>query len=211
MSHYLVDIHSPSFPASKIIDVVEAPSGSSLTNGGAVIRVPDYIQVQDPTDTLDLVAKKYTGFLAYYAGFSYVTYDALLDTVGINLADPSIKGVFGERGVISLPGTADGGGNFNSTLVTLGGAPPTQAVILWEAYSITVDDLASTRLHRTYNEEPASDVRCDVSFDNGVNWNTVSEGVVFNIPLIAQGVDFLIRFINLSADRRYIGSWALIT
>jgi len=209
MSHYLVDIHSPSFPMSRILDVVEAPMGTSPMNGGGVIRVPDYIQVQDPTNTMDLVAKKYAGLLAYYAGFSYVTYDDFLDIAGIDLTAPLLRGIFGERGAVSIFEVGSAGALFSTTSM-LSGPAPTQAVITWETYSVAVSDLALARLQRTYTEEPASDLTCEVSFDNGVNWYTVSDGAVFNIPLIGQGTDFKIRFANTAGSRRYVGSWAVI-
>ena len=209
MSHYLVDTHNPSFPSARIVDVVEAPAGTSPMNGGGVIRVPDYIQVQDPSDTPDLITKKYAGLLAYYAGFSYITYDDFLDVAGIDLTAPLLRGIFGDRGAVSIFDVGSAGALFSTTSV-LSGAAPTQAIITWETYSVAVSDLALARLQRTYTEEPAGDLTCEVSFDNGVNWYTVIDGAVFSIPVIGQGTDFKIRFTNTVGSRRYLGSWAVI-
>lgn len=206
-SYYLIDLHTNPFANSRILDVVETTSGSALMSGGCVVRVPDYVGVKDPTSLADLLAKKATGILAYYAGFSYITYDDLTDTTGIDLGSATIQGIFGQRGSVSLPAMT---GRFESKKSVLSGAAPSQAFVTWEAYTVTVDDPADGLTTRTYTEVPSSSLSCEVSFDDGANYYAATDGNIVNVPMMGQGTDFRIRFDNTSSDRVYVGSWAVI-
>ena len=206
-SYYLIDLHTNPFANSRILDVMETTSGSTLMSGGCIVRVPDYVGVKDPADFPDLLAKKATGILAYYAGFPYITYDDLTDTTGIDLASGTIKGFFGDRGSVSLSPMT---GRFESKKSTLSGAAPSQAFVLWEAYTSTVDNPADALATRTYTEAPASSLTCQVSFDDGGHYYAATDGNVVNTPAMGQGTDFLIRLLNPSSDRVYLGSWAVI-
>lgn len=202
-AHYLVDqFHSPILNSS-LIDVKNEPSGQSLVNGTFVVRVPDQVSVQNPSDLNDLLNKKYAGLLASLAGFTVVVFDDLLDATGVSTANSSLVKL-GERSTVALGAT----GVFQSNTVALSGAPD-QAVVTWETFTYTDADDKQDRLQRTYVEADPDDYTCDVSFDNGANFNSVTDGGVVSIPVPQQGTNFIIRFTNGGAAS-FIGSWALI-
>lgn len=211
-THYLMDLHSSVIGASRPLDVQEQGANPTLLNGGFVIRVPDYISVQNPIDASDLTSKKSLGLLAYYAGFTYVTYDGLLDTADVDFTEPTLKGKFGERNNICLPPVgAAPPGRFQSTVAVLSGPAPSQVIVTWEVYRVVLADPALDRALLTYVEEPASSLTCEVTFDNWVNDYTATDGAVLNVPPIGQGTNFSIRLSNPSTtDHLYVGSWAVI-
>ena len=207
-AHYLVDIHANPLSGARILDVTEPTGGQSLMNGGHVIRVPDYISVQDPVDVADLVMKKYQGMLAYYAGFPYVTFDDLLDSAYIDFAYGGLKGSFGDRGAVWLPP----GGELRTVSVPLSGLAPTHAVVTWEAFSTQYTDPSSGRALRTYVEESTGpgNFSCQVSFDGGTHFYPTTDGEVLSIPLAGQGLNFKLSLTNVSSQRLNIGSWAVV-
>jgi len=209
-AHYLVDLFgSAAFPVNvSLIDVREPDLGQSLANGCMVVRVPDYIQVVRPTDLADLLYQKYTGLLAFYAGFANVAADDLIDPTHINLA-ASVGIRTGKRNTVCIANS----GNLRSNVYSLLPAPaPTVAVITWEVFEYVDTDPKTGMYEREYKEASASEFTCLVSFDNGVNWNAVVSEGVFNVPVGQQGTDFIIRFTNASAPGRelFLGSWAVI-
>lgn len=217
-THYLVDTHVTPFSAAgnpRILDVIEASGGTSPMVGGLTIRVPDYVPIQPPTTVFTpgtgLLARKYQGLLAYYAGFPYITYDDLTDLSGVNFAS-STRGYFGNRGEVSIAP----GGSFVSTVVTLSGTAPSQAIVTWEAYTVTTAPLENQRdlrTARTYTEVPASTLDCVTSFNEGdpsVEYYGATDGNVLNIPAIGQGTSFSIRLSNPSSSRVWLGGWAVI-
>lgn len=214
-SYYLIDLHTNPLSSSRILDVAETTTlvGSSTPmNGGTIVRVPDYVGVKDPTNVTTLLSQKYAGLLAYYAGFTYVTYDDLLDAADVDFTEPTLKGKFGDRNCIVLP--PDFGviaGRFQSTVAALSGPAPSQAIITWEVYRVVLADPATDRAVLTYVEMPASSFTCNVTFNNGVTAYPATDGAVLNIPPIGQGTQFAIRLTNTSTtDDLYVGSWAVI-
>lgn len=208
-SYYHIDIHTNPLANSRIVDVVESVTGSTTLSGSCVVRVPDYVGVKDPVDLPDLITKKYLGLLAFYAGFQYITYDDLLEAADVDFAAPGLRGLFGERGSISIPPNSMGG-QFESITTVLSGAAPTQAVLAWEAYHLNVSDPSGSRLQRVYQEASASDLTCQVSFNGGATYLSATDGTVLSIPVLSQGTNFRIRFVNASGNRVYIGSWAVL-
>jgi hypothetical protein len=207
-ANYLINIHANPLAGARILDVTEPTGGQSLLNGGQVIRVPDYISVQDPTNVTDLITKKYQGLLAFYAGFSFITFDTLLDSTFIDFAYPNLKGSFGDRGAVWLPA----GGELRTVMVPLAGAPPTQAIVTWEAYSVQYTDPKTDRVLRTYVEESTGpgNFTCQVSFDNGANFYSTTDGAILNIPVLGMGTSFILSLVNVSGQRLNIGSWAVV-
>ena len=206
--HYLTDPFANPLASSKIIDTKQATLGASVTNGAFVVRVPDGIRLSaTPVDLVDLLSKKYQGLLAFYAGFTTIFYDPLMDTTDLNLAYAGTKGFFGERGTVKL----SPGGAVQSVNVPLGSSP-TQAIVTWEVFQYAEVDPTYGLLERTYTEvsAPPGNTTCEVSFDNGVTFTATTDGSVLNIPVLAQGPNFRIRLTNAAADPLFIGSWALI-
>lgn len=209
-AHYLVDLFNPTVGNSELIDVRNPPDGESLINGSFIVRVPGGVSVKNPTDLTDLITKKYTGLLAFYAGFTDIIFDDQLDATGVNAAN-SVGVLLGGR---LTNGLREPGANptlLESVPVALGGSP-TQALITWECFELQDSDVAGARFERTYVEVSAGAYTCEVSFDNGVNFNSTMDGAVLSIPVPEQGSDFIIRFVNVSGTpaKTFIGSWAVI-
>lgn len=209
-THYLVDLYGNPMSTASIIDVREPTNLQTITNGTFVIRVPDGAQIQRPTPTnlSALITAKFAGLLAFYAGFTRITFDDLIDPSGIDTSAPSTAGTFGQRGSIQLyPG-----GVLTSVVTPLTGGAPAQVVITWETFTLTSSDPKTDRFQRTYTEIPSSpsNVTCQVSFNGGVTFTAAMDGAVLNIPVPAQGTNFVIKLTNTSTGRLGIGSWAVI-
>lgn len=208
-THYLVDLHDNPIATARINDVNVPLDGRSLCNGSFVVRVPPGVSVQDPANLADLKTKKYAGLLVWYAGFTTLDYDDLLDAVSVDMTDPQTAGKFGERATIGL----NPGARLTSAVVPLSGAAPTQAVVTWETFEYEDVDSSSSRLLRSYHElDPDPVTSCEVSFDGGLNFIAVTDGDggVVNIPLGMMGTNFIIRITNTSSQVVMIGSWAVI-
>jgi len=186
---YLIDGHNAVLANSEINDTIPLETGETqLINGSFAIRVP---------------------FVAFFPGFTYIDYDDGLDATGWD-ATLTQGARLGSRMTTSF---AAGGGS-TSTLITLTGSAPTTVIVVWEVYEVTrpasSDDPKDGVFTRLYTEGDAVDFVCEVTFDNGVSWNTVVDGVLFAIPLADQGTQFKIRFTNSTGDRKWIGSWAVL-
>lgn len=203
---YVVDMFGQPFSSAKILDVRGGPN--AVLNGGVIVRVPDYISVQDPADVTDLLTKKHQGMLAYYAGYTNVTYDDLMDLVNVDTAALNVAGNFGLRNNVSIAPLK----LFRSSVVALTGPAPAQAVFTWETYSVQTSDPATGRVEQTYVEESSSvsTFMCSVSFDNGAHWYSTWDGALLNIPVVGQGTQFLIEFENMPGRPLRVGSWAVL-
>lgn len=209
-THYLIDTHASPFSAAndpRILDVVVSKDGTSQMNGGIVISVPDYVAVRDPvgvfTPTTGLLDQKYTGLLAHYAGFVYVTHDDMLTADGI---DGSVsQGRFGQRGTNSLAPLE----TVHNLLVGLSSSPAI-AILNWEVFAVDLENDAKGLTVRTYREVEPTALACMVSFNGGADWNTASSGSVLLIPSGARGDQFLIRLTNTSSNRVWLGGWSVI-
>jgi hypothetical protein len=202
---YLIDRHGSPVTSANILDVQD--STMPVLSGRFVVKVPDGIPIVQPTDLGDLLTKKAQGYLLFYAGFTRVTYDDLLDTTHVDAA--SSKGLItGERSTLVL----QPGGILQSTVVPLTGSAPSQAFITWDTYNYVETDSATTLYVRQYNELPStpSNVTCSASFDGGVNFNATTDGAVLNVPVPQQGTNFIIRLTNTSTSRLSIGSWTVV-
>jgi len=201
---YLIDRHGSPVTSASILDVQE--STMPVLSGRFVVKVPDGVPIVQPTNLGDLLTKKAQGFLLFYAGFTRVTYDDLLDTTHVNTG-ASAGLVTGERSTLVL----QPGGLLQSTVVPLTGSAPTQALITWDTFNYVETDSASTLYVRQYNElsSTPSNVTCSVSFD-GVNFNATTDSAVLNIPVPQQGTNFIIRLTNTSTSRLSIGSWTVV-
>ena len=202
---YLIDAHNPILANSEINDTIPLEAGDSLpVTGSFPVNVPFGTPVDgNPTDLTDLITKKFSGLLAYYPGFTYVDYEDGLDATGW---DTTVGQGFklGERMSTFLIGSG-----FTSNAVALTGAAPSEVIVTWELYELTKSNPKDGLLTREYQESDATDCTVEVSFNGGSTWNSVTDGVLFPVPLIDQGTSFLIRFQALVAERG-IGSWAVL-
>lgn len=206
-AHYLIDLFGNPVGTASIIDVRDPTNAQSVINGCFVVRLPDGVPVNKPTTFNDLITKKYQGMLAFYAGFTRLTRDDLVDASGIDLANSS--GIaMGQRASISLAP----GGIFQSVVVPLTGGVASQFVITWETFQFTDADPATDRFQRTYVEVPSSpsNVTCSVSFNSGGSFNATTDGNVITVLPADQGTNFVLRLTNASSGRLYLGSWAIV-
>lgn len=203
---YLFDAHDNVLANSGVDDTI-AGSGSGVPiNGSFVVRVADDVRLDgDPPATLaDLMTQKYAGLLANYPGFSYIVYDEMTDATGFSVPS-SVGSTFGSRGTISIYPT----GQAETVTVALA-TTPSECVVTWEAYAITNTDPLDDRFIREYVDRPASDLGIQASFDNGVNFTSVTDGALHAIAPGVQGNQLVLRVTNALGVRRWLGSWAVI-
>lgn len=210
-TYYLIDATTSPIANSEINNVTTTPGGTVVLGGNFVVRVPDGVSLgpDNPTDLTDLENKKYAGLLAFYAGYTRIAFDSLLDATGVNAAT-STQVVLGERSTIRLLGY--GGNLFESNPVVLSGGAPSQAVVTYETFLFENADPIVGRIQRTYEEVPPASVStCQVSFNGGATWVTTTDGTLLNIAPADQGTSFIIRIAStVFADSVGLGSWAVI-
>lgn len=206
---YLIDMFTSPLANSRILAVEEA--SSVLLNGAFVVRVPDEVQVINPANLTDLLTQKYQSLLADNGGFTFVTYDDLLDASHV---DPtSGPGIFGQRGAMSIAP----GGTFSSVInggagTPLTGSAPSQALLTWEVFSVSDTDPSNGMLSRTYTEVASTPdfLSCQVSFNGGGTFTATTDSTVLSILPANQGTAFIVQFTNVTQGRLYLGSWAVL-
>lgn len=209
---YLCNLFSNPLPTSGVIlDAIEPESLQLVLNGGFVIRVPNNVSVDNPTNVSNLLTQKYAGLLAAHAPFANITFDDLLDASHV---DPtSGPGIFGERGTISVAP----GGTFTSIINAGAGTPltgtaPSQAMVTWEVFTVTDADPASGMVARTYVELPSTprNFTCQVSFNGGSTYIPATDSAFLYIAPANLGTAFIIQLTNVTQERLYLGSWAVM-
>jgi hypothetical protein len=199
--HYLID---PFTTNGDIIDVITAESGQTDATGATVVRVPDGVAIHNnPTDVTNLLTQKYDGLLGFFAGFTQIVGDSCMG--GDNVA--TVKAGITSAGFVNH-------GLFGSGVVQFGPLTlpfaPTQCVLTWELFSFTEANDKTGRYQRVYVEEDPNLIGCNVSFDNGAHLSFPTSDTVLNIPVIGQGTTFILNLSNVTSNRYYLGSWALI-
>ena len=205
---YLIDAHNSVLANSEINDTIPLEAGDSqLINGSFVVNVPFGTPVDgNPTDLTDLITKKFTGLLAYYPGFTYIDYEDCLDATGWDTGTAYTGYSVGER----MSNFLYDGGTLQSNPVTLSGSAPSEAIITWEVFELTKTNPKDGVLAAEYIEKDASDLSVQVSFNNGANWYAVTDGVLFSVPPVGVGTDFLINITTAISGRRWVASWAVL-
>lgn len=214
-THYLINQYN-----DEINDVVASlgvPPQTQIT-GNYVVRVPDDVIVQNPTDLPDLITKKYAGILGTYGLFTQIAYDDMLDESGVNLAN-STGVLVGKNGAVALYPT-DVQVPVLETVplgITWGGpgAGPAQATLTYELFEVVDSDARTSAFQRSYREvAPDVDVTAEVSFDGGVNFISATDKALLTIPNGSQGTQVILRFTRVTdvtvRGRVFIGSWALL-
>jgi hypothetical protein len=199
--HYLID---PFTTNGDIIDVVTSESGQTDSTGATVIRIPDGVAIHNnPTNLPALLTAKYAGLLASYAGFTQIAFDPCMNTGVGSSKTALISAGFVNHALMSPSG------NINTVITPLPFAP-TQCILVWETYTYTDTNDKNGRFQRVYTESDPSDLQANISLNGGATGNFVSEGAVFNVPVVDQGSSLKIIFSSSSLNRTYLGSWALI-
>lgn len=211
-THYLVDMHTSPVTNSEINDVRFAANGQTVLGGNFVVRLQDGVSIGNtpPTSLTDLLTKKYAGLLAFYPGYTRITFDDFLDASGIDITTSTGISA-GGRCTTSLAG--DGSSVFVSLPTALTGPTPTQAIITFETHDVTSDSPRDDRTQRTYQETvPGAVGTCEVSFNGGVSFLPTTDAGLLNIPLPDQGISFVFRFTAgaVFPARVFLGSWAVI-
>lgn len=210
--HYLVDLFTSPTASAPIVDVVSPLASQTLVNGAFVVRVSAHIPLIDPAtghqstplNCGDLITKKFQGLLTYYAGFSHVTFDNFLDSTGINLSASGTAGNFGSRNTIAL----NAGATLTTNTIALASSPAT-AIFTWEVYTYTDSDPSTGRFTRLYNEvTTASSSTAQVSFNNGTNFQTITDSTQFTVSNV--GSNLIAKITNTTSNRLYIGAWAVV-
>jgi hypothetical protein len=209
---YLCNLFSNPIPsAGVILDAIEPENLQLVLNGGLVIRVPNNVQVENPPNVANLLTQKYQGLLAAHAPFANITFDDLLDASHVDAT--SGPGIFGQRGTISIAP----GGTFSSVInagagTPLTGSAPAQALVTWEVFTVTDADPASGMLQRTYTElaSTPSFLTCQVSFNGGSTYIPATDTSFLYIAPANMGTAFILRLTNVSQERLYVGSWAVL-
>jgi len=205
--HYLINYFDQPIEHSRIADVIVAIDGTSEINGHFVVRVPFDVPVKNPSDLEDLITKKYEGFMLQYVGFTRVAYDDLLNVDHINIAHPDVRGVFGQRCVIGI----EPGAKFVSTTIALVPPEPARAIMTWDAFDYPDTDPYDSKHMRIYRElDPDLVMTCEISFDNGAHYRPIKNRRAMDIIFGERGTNFIVQITNTTANRVYMGSWAVI-
>lgn len=211
-THYLIDLHTTPFANSEINDVRFSKTGETLLGGNFIVRLPDGISIGpvNPTDLTDLLTKKYAGLLAFYAGYTRITYDDLLDAANIDLP-ACVNASVGDRSTIRIPRT--GTSVLQSLPTPLIGAAPVECVVTYETFDTPWTSPIDGRGTRTYTETvPGVVSTCDVSFNGGATFLSTTDGGLLNIPPADQGTSFVFRVTSTGAFGANVslGSWAVL-
>lgn len=171
-----------------------------------MVKVPDGIPIVRPANLGDLLTQKAQGYLLFYAGFTRVAYDDLLDTSNVDFTT-STGVIAGQRSTIIL----QPGGVLQSLLTPLTPPTPSQVLVTWDTFNYTTTDPSNDNYSRQYNELPSvpANVTCQVSFD-GTTFTTTTDSAILSVPIPQQGTSFIIQLTNASNSRLGIGSWTLI-
>lgn len=216
-THYLVDAHTTPITASQINEVrlagVTTANGflenASIMNGNFVVRVPDGVSVQNPTDYEDLITKKYEGLLANYPGFTEVIWDDFRDDTGLEVISAADGLLRGSRNTCMLSDTA----LVRTVTVDVSPTVVTQLVVFWEFYEVRYINPIDGPMQRIYVERDPTDMNVLVSTNNGSNTTSVSNGVQAEIPALEAGSQVKLSFSGTGSDtghRLFLGSWAVV-
>jgi hypothetical protein len=215
-THYLV-----SHFTNEISDVVASlgsPPQTKIT-GNYIVRVPDDVSVQNPTNLADLLTKKYAGILGSYGLFTQVIYDDMLDesgvdngnSTGVTLGKNASIGLYPQHGaqtpvIQTTPYGIVWGGP---------GSGPPQAVVTYELFEYVDADDKDEPYQRFYREVPVGvDVDVEISFNNGGAYMAVTDKNLLTIPVPNQGTQVILKFTRTtdidSKGRILLGSWAVL-
>jgi hypothetical protein len=204
----MIDAHATVLLSSKINDVANVMAGDThALRGSFPVNIPFDIPVDgSPTDLNDLITKKYQGILAIYPGFNHILFDEQVDA--LDWGSSSGSTTLGSRQTNSIRGNSS---DYLTTTVQTLASTPTTAVLRYEFFQYIESDPASGQYTRAYQDiTTAGDIVVEVSFNGGTTMITASNGVLVNIPLNAQGNQFLIQIHRTAGTPAYIGSWAIV-
>jgi len=202
-TYYMIDLFD-----DNINGVETPPNGQVPMVGTYVVRVPQGVSVQNPTTLATLLTQKYDAIFANHGGFANQEFDDLLDATGINAGATSGCSL-GKRGSLSLFPN----GVLQTNMTPLA-TTATQAIVNFEVFEVVDTDPATGRFDRTYKEIPITplDITCQVSFDNGASFLTVTEDSLLSVPGANQGNQMILKFTNITSPGRrlFLGGWSVV-
>jgi hypothetical protein len=195
-------------------------------NGNFVVKVPSTVSVHiDPDMTLaDLLARKDAGILAFYSSFAGIISEDFLNASGLDIPvspDPTIlfagigdesSSSFNPSSTYLLPGDGVNYGRITSKTVT----PTTplvnsDIVVIWELFELVNTEDTTGLVSQYYSELESDHITCEVSLDDGANWEPVFNNTFTS--LTHSGSDVKVRFTNnltYSARKVWFGYYAIL-
>lgn len=209
-THYVIDgLTSPS-SSSDLHEVRYGVTSSQLAPGNFIYRIPDGPTLSaPPTDIADLRTKKYQALLAYYAGFTTIVYDDMVDPASYD-ATNSPGATSGSRMTVRVHRPS---GVFRTAATPIGVSAPSQFLCTWEVFQNTYTDPLTGRASRVYTEAALSNLTCAVSFNGGTSFTAAGAGALVNIAGGDQGTSLVVRFTNsngTAGQSHGLGSWAVL-
>jgi hypothetical protein len=182
---YLIDTFNEQLNGA-VRSLDTAYTSKDITGNYAIALRDEVPLTGTPTTKADLLTRKHLGLLALHPGFADIVFDDGQDATGWNLGAAFTSGYFGDRGSIRVTSA-------ESVTVPLV-STPAQAVLYWEAYLYTDSLPRDGIFQRVYEEQDASVFTAQVSFDGGLTFISMQEGVIETIPPANQGSQLVVRF-----------------
>jgi len=172
-------------------------------SGRFVVDLPDGVQIDPPTDYVDLKTKKYAGISKIYDDFTDIIYDEFDNDTLIDYSAANTKASVGKYEVL-LPETV----GLVQTVPRNLGYTPSQVLVYWTVYSLARTTNAIKGKDLSYVENPAADVTCRVSFD-GFATNDIA-GFATMLTPTAPSPTISLRFTRTAGNGRYLGYYAVL-
>lgn len=180
--------------------------------GSFIVKIRDGVKINGiPTTLNDLLTAKQAATVVN-SGYDNIVVDNCLSAT---VSTASSNGVTIGTGVQhhSLFGVSTGTSDlvFNSTALT--GSAPSNARLMIDLYGLTLSDPIDGICTVQYEELPTNSLTAYCTFNGTVPTSSslpVNSSGVIDIPLAQQGTSFRVRFQNSSANRVWVGGWALL-
>lgn len=211
--YYLFDMHAANIADARLVDVVSTSPGSPeiRIDGLTPVRIPDGVEITNPTSLEDLLDQKRAGIQALYPGFRYIAWDDLLEPSGISLAP--IEDAPGSAGQTTIGSRGTIGGAIETVDQVLAEATVTQCVVKFEVYAIRYANPRGGRVARYYVEEPDIGLTQVWASTSGTMANTlVTEGAITTFGAGQVGNTLRLRFALsvIVPPVPRIGYWAVL-
>ena len=179
------------------------------SNGFRVVKVPDYVDVDDKDVSGsppafqygDLIDQKYAGILSISPQYSGILYDDLDDASAFDLTDPLTRAATGgdvfwlndSNGYLKTDPT-DPGGSF------------TNFSVYWDLFKLTRTE-SDFRNEVVFEEVDPDTIDVYLSNDD-TNFQQVTQ--LEDVVLGSTGNQVTVRFENSTSDRLYIGGYGIL-
>jgi hypothetical protein len=204
------------------------PSVDFPINGNFIIKIPSAVSVSVNSDTdLDaLLVKKAEGILAFYPNFSNIIMEDFLNASNVEVPvspDPTIlcAAIPSTSDLVSnpfctylLPNDGVNNGVLTSSTYTLASLPSTtDVIVIWEVFQLSFSETVDGISQMYYSEIDSDSITCEISFDNGANWEQVFDTTFTTLNGLYTGQSVKIRFINnlsYSDQKVWLGGYSIL-